>query len=215
MASRKLDPLFALTLGLLAQGVALPVLATAPAATPQGSRPATYRWVDEKGKVHYGDTLPSKQTGMGHAELDKQGRVLQDVRRNRLTAQEQQQLEEEQERQERALRQSTQQQRRDKALVSTYANVKEIEQARTRALELESNKLKSLETRREEAVGRLKQLSANKNNPGMTKHLEAASLEVETLNKAIARQQHDISDLNKRFDSDIARYKQLTEDLRR
>jgi hypothetical protein len=194
--------------------------AAAPPASNQGApsnqpKPSTYRWVDEKGKVHYGDTLPAKQTGLGHAELDKQGRLLQDVKRNRLSVQEQQLQDEEQERQERALRQSTQQQRRDKALISTYANVKEIEQARVRAQELESNKLKSLQTRREEAVNRLKGLAASKNNPNMTKHLEAASLEVETLNKAIAKQDQDMADLNKRFDSDIARYKQLTEDLRR
>lgn len=182
---------------------------------PNQPKPSTFRWVDEKGKVHYGDTLPARQTGLGHAELDKQGRLIQDVRRSRLSAQEQQLLEEEQERQERALRHSTQQQRRDKALISTYANVKEMEQARTRVHELEANKLKSLQTRREEAASRLKALNGGKPNPAMAKHLEAANLEVETLTKAITKQEQDMADLNKRFDSDIARYKQLTEDGRR
>lgn len=178
------------------------------------AQPPTYRWVDEHGKVHYGDKLPPRQTGLGHAELDKQGRLIQEVKRNRLTPQEQQQQEETQERQEQSLRQSTMQQRRDRALISTFANVKEIEQARDRADALELNKLKGLQSRREEAINRLKTLNTGRPNPALVKHLEAASLEVETLNKAIAKQELDIRDLHKRFESDIARYKQLTEDSR-
>lgn len=215
MAHTKLDTLGGAFLIGLSVTTFCAIAAPPAGNQPNQPKPSTFRWVDEKGKVHYGDTLPARQTGMGHAELDKQGRLIQDVRRSRLSAQEQQFLEEEQERQERALRQSTQQQRRDKALISTYANVKEMEQARARAHELEANKLKGLQTRREEAISRLKSLNGGKPNPAMAKHLEAASLEVETLNKAIAKQEQDMADLNKRFDSDIARYKQLTDDGRR
>jgi len=36
---------------------------------------ATYRWLDAQGKVHYGDAMPAQQSGLGHQEWIKQGRV--------------------------------------------------------------------------------------------------------------------------------------------
>ncbi|MBI5331071.1 MAG: DUF4124 domain-containing protein [Betaproteobacteria bacterium] len=169
----------------------------------------TYRWVDERGKVHYSDTLPAQQTGKGHRELDKQGRVTQEHTRGAMTPEER---EEENERQEQALRHTATQQRRDRALLSTYANTEEINQARMRSNQLAGNKIKSLQTRLEEANSTLKKLTGGKlaTDPAARKQSEEMQVEIDSLTKLIAKQEHELKEMNARFDSDVQRYIQLT-----
>jgi len=100
----------------------------------------TYRWVDESNKVHYGDTLPAKDAGVGHEQLDSQGRVIKRV--DSFTK-----SEEERRKQEAAKAQeqaAQEQQRHDRALLASYDSTEEIDQARDRALAQEQTLLNSL-----------------------------------------------------------------------
>ncbi len=171
------------------------------------SAPPLYRWVDDKGKVHYGDSLPPQQSGKGHRELDRLGRVTQDVSKGSPKSEE-----EKRERQEEGLRATAAQQRRDRALLSTYANVEEIHQARERANRLAGGKIQSLQTRLDEATSAIKKLTAGKpaNDPATRKRVEDSQAEIDALVKTIAKQDHELRELNGRFDSDVARFLQLT-----
>src|SRR5690349_11325983 len=62
------------------------VLALAYAAS-RDARGATYKWVDEKGLVHYSDKMPPDAVNGAHIELDKQGRQVKKVEQA-LTAEE-------------------------------------------------------------------------------------------------------------------------------
>src|SRR5437868_14098297 len=42
---------------------------------------ATYKWVDDKGIVHYSDKMPPDAVNGAHVELDRQGRQLTKVDR--------------------------------------------------------------------------------------------------------------------------------------
>src|SRR5690242_6676333 len=59
-------------LGAVLAGFVLAVAAQAQAATKQ-----TYKWVDEKGVVHYGDSVPSEYSQREQAVLNAQGVVVQ------------------------------------------------------------------------------------------------------------------------------------------
>ena len=121
-----------------------------------GSTPAaTYRWVDTQGKVHYGDVLPSQSTGLGHEELDKQGRVIRQTPRTLLTPEERRCRAAEAAARKEQLRRAEDQQRHDRALLSSYSNEGEIDLARNRALELENLTLKGLQTRLDNSSAKL------------------------------------------------------------
>lgn len=93
----------------------------------------TYRWVDEQGRVHYSDTMPSR--AREQAVLDKQGRV-----RRKLTPGEQSQAAKNQQ----MSAQDIEREREDQALLATYAHEGEIDLARDRALAQEKARQTSL-----------------------------------------------------------------------
>ncbi|MDP3856215.1 MAG: DUF4124 domain-containing protein [Stagnimonas sp.] len=61
--------------GLLVAGCLL--LAAGPAAAQQKQN--LYRWVDEKGQVHFGDRIPPQYAKQGREELNQQGLVTKTV----------------------------------------------------------------------------------------------------------------------------------------
>jgi hypothetical protein len=88
---------------------------------------ASYRWVDEHGTVHYGDSIPPQYSQQESAVLNQQG-----VEIGRHEAQKTQaQLDEE----ARQLQLRVQQKQRDTFLLTTYTSVKDIEQLRDERLE--------------------------------------------------------------------------------
>lgn len=93
----------------------------------------TYRWVDEQGRVHYSDTMPSR--AREQAVLDRQGRV-----RHKLTPGEQSQAAKNQQMSARDIKRE----REDQALLATYAHEGEIDLARDRALAQEKARQTSL-----------------------------------------------------------------------
>ena len=92
---------------------------------------AMYRWVDARGQVHYGDTLPDTYQKSGAAELGKQGQVvkrtLSEDERRATAAREAEELGKR--------RAATDQARQDRALLSSFSSVEEIDLAEERALD--------------------------------------------------------------------------------
>jgi hypothetical protein len=145
----------------------------------------TYRWVDEHGSVHYGDSIPAQYSGAGHQELDGQGRVIRRVESAaRTTTDTQAQARKVAE--DAAARAK---QRHDNALLSTFGSVEEIDQARDRTLAQEQALLDGLVVIRKQ-----KQTDA-----------EAARLD------AMIRQRYKNLDIiRSTYDADKARYRELT-----
>jgi hypothetical protein len=180
----------------------------------------TYRWVDEQGKVHYGDVMPKQQSGLGHQELDKQGRVVKETPRTLLTPEERRRRAEEAAAHEEHLRRVEAQQRRDRALLSTYTDESEIDLARDRALELEKLTLNSLQARLDSSAAKLS--SANSQlarfrasrvaEPANIRQMrDEAQAELAQIGEAMRQREKIINDLKQHFEADKTRFQELQE----
>ncbi|PIV88410.1 MAG: hypothetical protein COW48_06180 [Hydrogenophilales bacterium CG17_big_fil_post_rev_8_21_14_2_50_63_12] len=180
----------------------------------------TYRWVDANGKVHYGDVMPSQQSGLGHQELDKQGRVVKSTPRTLLTQEERRRRAEETAAHDEHMRRVEDQQRRDRALLSTFANESEIDLARDRALILERSNLNGLQSRLDSTAAKLsfanKQLArlraARMVEPAnLAQMRDEAQAELEQIGAAMRQREKTMNGLKQRFEADKARFQELLE----
>jgi len=180
----------------------------------------TYRWVDAKGKVHYGDVMPTQQSGLGHLELDKQGRVVRETPRTLLTPEERRRRAEESAAHDEHLRRVEDQQRRDRALLSTYADETEIDLARDRALELEKLTLSGLQSRMDNSAAKLSfangQLArfraARVAEPANILQMrDEAQAELAQAGEAIRQREKAMIELKKRFEAEKTRFQELME----
>ncbi|HZW59584.1 MAG TPA: DUF4124 domain-containing protein [Woeseiaceae bacterium] len=184
------------------------------ADTPQ----KLYRWVDEDGVVHYGDSVPAE-----YADVEKQ--VLNDagitvgVLRGKKTEEE---LAEER-RQEELAAERELQRRADQALLATYLSIDEIKMHRDRRIELFQAQarvtelyLRNLQRRLEsllDEASRYRPYSEDPEAPMIDPDLAA---DINETRDTIARHeqnlrrfQDDEANIVARFDDDIDRFKQL------
>jgi hypothetical protein len=165
-------------------GLALALLLAAAA-----SWAATYRWVDEKGKVHYGDRIPPQFAGQGHTELNSQGRVIRRVERTPNSAEARERRERETARKELEEREATARQRRDNALMATFSSLSELEQAKARALDQEKSMLDGLQVMRKNS---------------------ASKAESDYIDEMIRQRREQMEATRTKYDADLSRYKALT-----
>lgn len=188
------------------------------ALTAFQAQAATYRWVDENGKVHYGDVLPSQVPSKGNAELDKQGRVRKENARGTYTPEERRRLEEARVRQEDEKRQEEAQRRRDKALLTTFVSEDEIDLSRDRALEQEVARLRGLSARMNAANekltyanGQISHYLGNSQKPPrvFTQMKEEADQEITDVNAEILKVESSMQDIKLRAEADKLRFREL------
>jgi hypothetical protein len=178
----------------------------------------TYRWIDQNGKVQYSDTMPPNQAGQGHAELDKQGRVVKEIKRTRMSEEERKQqaalaaIEAAKKREQEAMR------RRDQALLATYTSEKEIELARNRAIELENLNVRGLKTRLDAAANKLGTANAGlarskkmgqPDHAGHTQMRNEAQQELIQITEAIRMREAAIANIQLQSEKDTKRFLEL------
>lgn len=207
-----------LQLNALAAILAVCLSAFAPAQA------ATYRWVDQNGKVQYGDVMPPTQSGQGHSELDKQGRVIKEIQRTRLTPEERQRQAEMAARQAEEQRRQLELRRRDISLLATYASENEIELARNRAIELENLNIRGLQTRMDAAAAKLSTANAQLNRARAAGQRAPATYvqmrneaqrELAQISEQLRLRNQAIDDIQTRFDDDAKRYRELQSQVSR
>lgn len=106
----------------------LPVLLLGLALAPQagaGESKKLYRWVDEKGQVHFGDKLPPQDAKQGRETLNRQGLVTGAVPREPTAEELEQQRAAQAAREESARRAVL-----DNTLLLSYTSVAELQAAR-------------------------------------------------------------------------------------
>lgn len=191
---------------------------------PALAQATTYRWVDEHGKVHYGDVMPSQQSGRGHSELDKQGRVTREAERTRLSPAERQAREAALASQEEARRREDQRRRHDRALLTTYVNEQEIDLVRDRALELEALRLRGYKARLNAAAekltyanGQIAQYERAGQMPPrpFTQMRDEAMADLAQTGELIRQREVAMEEVRQRFDADKARFRELQASQRR
>lgn len=176
-----------------------------------------YKWVDDKGVTHYGETIPQEYANRDRSEMNKSGRIVntQDV----LTPEEHRAKEASDAKNKAELDVARNQKLHDNSLLNTYSNAKEIDLARARnvqqidarvqvAVKRLDNANKALADLQKTAETRTK---AGKNiSPDLVEDLQAAKTLADKSNSDVTSINAEKAALEARYDADKARYKELT-----
>jgi len=198
--------------GLLAAAVT----ALALLAHPGVARAATYKWVDEKGVIHYTDHMPPEAVNKGTAELNKQGVTVKKTD-PALTPEQRRAKEEEEARQRQLVQQQEAAAKRDRALLSSYTTEGEIDLARNRSLRTIESVVQSSKAYTEQLTRRKVELEAKKKTEFAAKPMPAAmERELDSTNEELAKQgdllalkQKEVVAVNAKYDADKKRWREL------
>lgn len=175
-----------------------------------------YKWVDDKGTTHYGETIPPEYANKDRTEL-KAGRVVE--KKEVLTPEERranEQVEAKKRADEEAVAESK---RRDKALLSTYSNEKEIDLARSRNLQQIDARVNSINSQLKTANANLlafQKEADEKTKAGKPIHatlkedLKESQVRLDKLKQDLEKATAEKAAIEARYDADKVRYKELT-----
>ena len=147
---------------------------------------AMYKWVDEQGRTHYGDSVPPRYASRAGDRMAKPG--VQPVKAEAPKPAAEPPSAEQTEQQKIDAKRQLDRQRQDTALLSTYASEAEIEQARSRELKRSQEVLKIT------SAG----LASSKAREDRLK-----------LDTIMAQSRQETDGINAKFDAQLARYREL------
>jgi hypothetical protein len=201
--------------------VALCALDAAAANGPSTMTPGqTYRWTDDKGVVHYGDSVPSEYAGKERSVLNGQGVEVGHVDRPKTPAELAQQAQAQELARQRA--------QRDQTLLSTYVSAKDIEALRDERLAQIDGQLQASSTYIESLATRLGALqeralqfkpysdeaNARRMPDDLAEELVRTANEVRNQRKALDTKRKEQADMRAQFEADIQRFRELTAKVR-
>ena len=179
------------------------------------ARAATYKWVDEKGVVHYTDKIPPEAVNKGSTVLDKQARPTKRID-PALTPEQRRQREIEDEQKRAAAKVQEEIARRDRALVSSYTTEAEIDLARSRALatidaQLDSSRgyIAQLDKRKVMLDKRREALGDKPVPDALENELAGNKSELAKTGALIEQKQKERAAAVARYDADKARWREL------
>ena len=170
----------------------------------------TFRWVDDKGQVHYGDHIPPGVEDRAYSEINKEGVTINSVEK----AKTKEQLAE-----ERRLKEQQEEQRNyDHILLDTYGKVSDLEETRDRfiaaiegLIKVSQHKLTNLNNE----LDKLNKSAANLERDGkvisevMRKDITSLQAQIDRENDFIRAQRKQQADIRAKFASDIKRFQEL------
>ena len=178
-----------------------------------------FKWTDEKGVVHYGQSIPPEYRDQAATEMNKQGLTIKRIDaaatpEQRKAAEEKARLQKEEQ------KKVFEQRRRDTALLNTYTSTREIDEAKERSLSVPQQAIRGLEPRLKVAQERLTGLEGQadairKSGKPVPDHLKEdiadQKLEVDGMRAEIDRHRTQIDAIKNRYDADKQRYMELTQ----
>jgi hypothetical protein len=187
-----------------------------------GTKPQVYKWVDEKGVVHYGDAIPPQYTDQDKTILNSQGVAVGTIPGKRTPEQaaaEAAQRKSEEHAREVALRSR----QRDQNLLATYLTVEEIESLRDRRAEILDaqarvtsqylDQLRARQKQLEQQALRFKPYNTAPNAPQLPERLSEelvrTTADIATQQRNLETKRQELEKLKTQFASDIARFKEL------
>jgi hypothetical protein len=201
---------------------ATPFLATvlaglmlSPAAHAQEKVKQTYKWVDDQGVTHYGDSIPSEYSQRETRVLNSQGVEVQKRRAEMSPAEEAAYTAKQKEEAHRR--------QHDMFLISTYPSVKEIENVRDTRLEQINAQISAAQayiSGLNSRVDGLKQRAlvfapynkkpeARRMPDDLAEEMVRALSELRTQNSALVQRRGELQNVVDSFDADIKRFKEL------
>jgi len=207
-----------LALTLVAQfGVADAVGAAQPGKPSSTGR--IYKWVDDQGVTHYGQSIPPEYRDQDAAVMNKRGLTVRRIEGAPTPAQ-LKALEEKAAREQEEQKRLREQRRRDQALMSTYSSTKEIDAAKERNLTFHRQAMQGLEPRLAQSDQRLRDLKVQAETyrrtgrdvpPWLQEELQQQEAASEAVRADMQRHAADIEAIQARYDADKKRYIELTE----
>ncbi len=179
---------------------------------PHAARAAVYKWVDDKGVVHYSDRVPPEAVNKGNVQLGSQGIPIKRV--DPAIAPEQRKAREsESEQQREAAKQRDAAARRDRALLDSYTSESDIDLARSRAVHTLQAALDSAQgystllTKRKVALNQRKAAYVGKAVPAdIENELAAVDAELERQGAVIAQKNKQLVEVAAKYDAEKERW---------
>jgi hypothetical protein len=175
-----------------------------------------YKYVDENGRTRYTDRPPIDMTGRASELLNSQGTV---VKRNAaaLTPEEIAAQEAEERKKREAAAIAREENRKNRALLATYPSIKDIDDARARALANNAEatrqialRISDLERRR----AKVEKDSAPYKDKPLPPEMKRESFEIESdlraQNELLALKKQEVPAINAKYDEDKRRYEKIT-----
>jgi Domain of unknown function (DUF4124) len=191
------------------------LLATALLFAPGPARSTTYKWIDDKGVVHYTDTMPPEAVNKGSIELNKQGIPVKKTE-PALTPEQRRLREVEDARLREIAKAQEEINRRDRALLSSYTTESEIDLTKQRALASVESVVQSARAYGDQLTQRKAEIDAQKASygsrpvpPALDRELEGISTELARQNDLIALKKREADALVARYDADKLRWREL------
>jgi Domain of unknown function (DUF4124) len=186
-------------------------------AASSDKKSTTYRWVDEQGVVHYGDSIPPQYAEEAHVVLNNQGLVVGHTDAQKTPEQQVVEAKEQEA--------TRKQQQHDNFLLATYTSVKDIESLRdVRLDQLQGQRtaaeqyVESLHSRLVALQERVKRFRPYNTRPDarrmpddLAEDLVHTLNEMRTQSNALSVKNEEVSAVRAHFDTDIERYRALHE----
>ena len=202
---------------LLLSAVVLALLAGAAAAQSDKQK-KLYRWVDENGQVHYGDSVPAEYAEQDREVLNRQGvpvgreegTVTPEEAAAKAVA-------------DKAARDEQKRKLRDRVLLQTYQSVQELEILRDNRLDLvdaqltiQEQSLSNLRAQRaqiERMASRYAPVATGSTAQPLPDEVAAdlarSANDIETQEANLVRRRQERENIRQTFEADIERYKEL------
>lgn len=176
-----------------------------------------YKWVDDQGVTHYGETIPPEYANKDRTELNKTGQA---VRKSEVLTPEERRAKEEAEAKKRADEEvALERKRHDKALINTYSSPAEIDLARSRNLQQVDARVNGIGAQvkivNDKLLGLQKEADgykqADRKLPkSLQEDLDETQTRLTKLQQDLDKAKADKAAVEARYDADKARYKELT-----
>lgn len=176
-----------------------------------------YKWVDDSGTTHYGETIPPEYADKDHQVLDKEGRVIRSEEVMTPERRRAKDLKDAKKREEAEA--ALEQARHDKALINIYNSVNEIDLARIRNVQQIDARINAINFSIKAANDNLLSLQTEADNLAKANRKIPASLQqdLQDVKDRLTKLQQDVAvplaekaALEARFAADKARYIELT-----
>jgi hypothetical protein len=201
-------------LACVAAALTVSVAAVAQDSSSGGGK--VYRWTDDKGVVHYGDSVPTEYSHSERSVLNNQGVEVGHIEGSK-NAQQQADM-------ARAAVAAQQHAQHDQFLLATYLSTKDIEQLRDERVALMEAQVRSATTYIDTLTTRLTALqdratrfkpyssdaTARRMPDELAEELVHTLNEARTQHQALDSKRNEIVETRAQFDSDIQRYRELT-----
>jgi hypothetical protein len=181
-----------------------------------------YTWTDEKGLVHYSDSVPPDSANRDRNLLNAQG-VRVGFEEGEVTAEERAEIAKKKAAEDAEAAKQAEIDRHDKMLLQTYIAVADIEDLRNRRLELLESQIKVTElylnnlrkrlVMLQDEAAAFKPYSTNADAPQIPENLaldiSRTTSSINNYEKTLSKTRSDQMSLRASFDDDIVRFRQL------